>query len=631
MDKKVKTTDLLLILYFSASILFGADSDIKLNSIGFLPDRPKLASIAASCSDFSVISVPEGEEIYSGTVTGQNVYTADFSSVTEDGTYYLDVPGVGKSAEFDIGLDIYNFPFYTVVRGMYLWRCGTAVSGTHNGITYSHEACHLNDGYLDYVSSEHTIKDGTGGWHDAGDFGKYTVNAGITVGMMFQAWEHFQDKIEGISLDIPESGGSIPDYLAEMKWEIDWVLKMQYPDGSGKVSHKLTRTDFSDFIMPEDDYEDRYFVPWGSAATADFVAMLAMASRIFQPYDASYSQQCLDAATLSYDFLAANTANHSADQSGFSTGGYTTSDSDDRLWAAAEMWETTGDSKYLNDFESRVNGFIDKIDEDWDWGNVKNLGMFTYLLSERSGKNSSVYNSIHDALISVADDIVSTTDSDEYARPLGSAYYWGCNGTVARQTMNLQIANMISPNEDYVNTCLDAIGHLFGHNYYCRSYITGLGHNPPMNPHDRRSGSDGITDPWPGYLVGGRHSNKDWVDEEGSYETNEIAINWQGALIYALAGFIDNEATIQVKPRLIQKYSVSSNLTTPVCSRIVGSRFTIPKHLLGKADCFDLYDLRGALLGRVYAGDRKVVDLEKITLGSGVYLIRAVYDTTPLE
>jgi endoglucanase len=259
---------------------------------------------------------------------------------------------VGRSPDFPIKRDVYNFAFYTATRAMYLWRCGTAVSGVYNGQTYKHANCHTADAYLDYISGN-TLKESLKGWHDAGDYNKYTVNAGITIGMMFQAWQQFKPLIENISLDIPESNGSLPDFLAEIKWEIDWILTMQLDNGS--VSYKVSALDFCGFIMPEADTARRYFVPWGSASTADFVAMTAMAARIYEPYDAAYSKTCLDAAKKSYDFLAANTADHPADQTGFKTGAYTTSDPDDRLWAAAEMWETTGEQKYLTDFESRAN------------------------------------------------------------------------------------------------------------------------------------------------------------------------------------------------------------------------------------------------------------------------------------
>jgi len=66
-----------------------------------------------------------------------------------------------------------------------------------------------------------------------------------------------------------------------------------------------------------------------------------------------------------------------------------------------------------------------------------------------------------------------------------------------------------------------------------------LGIEPPMHPHDRRSGADDVEAPWPGYIVGGGHEATDWVDIQESYSHNEVAINWQAALVYALAGFVE--------------------------------------------------------------------------------------------
>lgn len=551
----MKAYPVISILFFLsvAATASAADTDIRLNSLGFLTGTPKKATIIAECSEFHVKKVSDGSTVYSGKATGpnhqddvnQDAWTTDFSEVTQNGKFYLDVPGVGRSFDFEINNKIYNPSFYTVTRGFYLWRCGTAVEGQHNGIQYSQKACHLNDAYQDYTGLGSTKKDGTGGWHDAGDYGKYTVNAGVTLGCMFMAWDHFRNKLENISLDIPDTAPGYPDFLVELKWETDWLLKMQYPDGSGKVSHKLTRLNFSGFVMPDTDTEKRYFTDWSSAATADFAAVMAMAARYFKPYDAEYARKCLDAATKSYDFLKNNPDYKRFQQGDFQTGGYQTQDSDDRLWAAAEMWETTGQSEYLKDFEDRAaavttsrrrNTSNDKIDADWDWGNVRNLGMFTYALSKREGKNPQLLQSIKNDIKTTADSIVERAKQDIYARPL-VRYYWGCNGTLARQVLNLQIANMISPNPDYINTALDAVSHIFGRNYYGRSYVTGLGHQPPMNPHDRRSGADGIEAPWPGYIVGGGHSATGWHDEQEDYRTNEIAINWQAALVYALAGF----------------------------------------------------------------------------------------------
>jgi endoglucanase len=87
---------------------------------------------------------------------------------------------------------------------------------------------------------------------------------------------------------------------------------------------------------------------------------------------------------------------------------------------------------------------------------------------------------------------------------------------------------------------LDGLNYLFGKNPHGRSFVTGLGHNPPQNPHDRRSVADNVKPPWPGYLVGGPWPKAtDWHDDQDDYKTNEVAINWNGALVYALAAFVE--------------------------------------------------------------------------------------------
>lgn len=522
-----------------------AESAIHLNSLGFLPDMPKKATITRSCSDFAVRRASDEGVVFAGTANGpfhqdnlsQDVWIADFSSVTDPGEYYVEIPAGGRSVTFRIGRDVYNGAYYTTMRGFYLWRCGTAIEGTHNGTRYAHQACHLEDGFADYIGERDGRLDGTGGWHDAGDYGKYTVNAGVTMGVLFMSWEQFQNRLKAIALDLPDTAPGWPDYLKELKWETDWLLKMQYPDKSGRVSHKLTRLDFSGFIMPEADKGKRYFTDWGSAATADFAAVMAMAARCLEPYDQAYAKTCLDAALRSVEFLRNHPEDKRPDLKDFSTGGYGTSDPDDRLWAAAELWQTTGREEFLKDFEERARRRRRLIEPDWDWGSVGNLGMFTYVLSQRAGRDPQLLETVRRTLLETADQIVETADGDVYARPLGNRYYWGCNGTVARQTVILMTAYRIEPKSEYLHTSLDALGHLFGRNFYGRSFVTGLGHRPPMHPHDRRSGADQIKDPWPGYLVGGGLNATNWNDVQDDYRTNEIAINWQAALVYALAAF----------------------------------------------------------------------------------------------
>lgn len=517
---------------------------IRLNTVGYLPEAPKRASVAATDErEFTVVRTADGAVVLTGRLTKptlnpdthEALATADFSALQTPSEYRVRLETSGESAPFTIGEQIYRQPLYLVTRAMYLWRCGVAVDGDWQGNHFHQDACHTEDAWLDHVTGQHERLPSVGGWHDAGDYNKYVVNAGVTLGAMLRAWEDFP-LLRQLRLDLPESGGALPDFLAEIKFETDWLLTMQAADG--RVYTKVSTERFGAFIPPNAEKTPRYVCPWGTPATADFVAMLAQAARAFRPYAPAYADRCLAAARRSYDFLVAHPEHHEPDQSKFHTGGYKTKDDDDRLWAAAELWETTGDPAVLADLERRIGEATPAFDENWDWGQVKNLGLFTYLRSPREGRSTELVELLQADLLKTADTLVAKAQAHGYARPLATHYYWGCNGGVARQTLLLLQAHRLTANSAYRATALDALNHLFGRNVHGRSYVTGLGAQPPQAPHDRRSGSDAVTAPWPGYLVGGPHPTADnWKDIEPDARTNEIAINWNAALIYALAGF----------------------------------------------------------------------------------------------
>src|SRR5262249_16273321 len=145
-----------------------------------------------------------------------------------------------------------------------------------------------------------TIKPSLHGWHDAGDYGKYTTNGAFTVGMLLDAWERFSTKIQAVPLAVPEHGGPIPDFLAEGKWELDWLLTTQ--PGDGRAGHRVTAKTFEGFIMPDNDGSQRFYVPVGTVATADLVAVMAKAARIYMPFDADLAATYLAAAQKGYAF-----------------------------------------------------------------------------------------------------------------------------------------------------------------------------------------------------------------------------------------------------------------------------------------------------------------------------------------
>jgi endoglucanase len=521
---------------------------IRVNSIGFSPNAAKAATVAGAIREFRIIDLASDRVVFTGVsgtavktaesdTGGEIVSLADFSALHAPGRYALEISGLDRSASFVIGDHVWNQAFRVVTRGMYLWRCGVAVDAKlDDGQVYHHDACHTDDAYLDKVGGPAgTIAKGTGGWHDAGDYNKYVVNAGVTVGLMFKAWEQFRPALENVRLDLPESGHGLPDLLAELKFEYDWLFTMQASDG--RVYHKLSAENFNYWGPPDKDPGKRYFSPWSSAATADFAAMMALGARHFREFDPAYADRCLQAAQRAWAFLASHPEDHPADLSGFRTGTYHCADRTHRLWAAVELWETTGKETYLREFETRAAGFsFDTVGP--TWGDARDLALGSYLLSQREGRDPKLMARLKSDLLAKADAIVVQAAHNAHARPLGDAagtFYWGCNGSVAGQTYLLQAAHFLVPNPAYRATALEALGYLFGRNYHGRSYVSGLGFQPPAHAHDRRG-----TPQLPGYLVGGPWPTaRNWYDQWKDPSRNEIAINWNGSLIYALAGFVE--------------------------------------------------------------------------------------------
>jgi endoglucanase len=516
---------------------WAANSDIRISSIGYVTDRAKFAAVinAGGAGAFQVRRASDYSVAFAGVLapvvadeTGDQVRKADFSAFVEQGLFYLNVDDLGRSPVFRIASDVTFNSFLLAMRGFYGWRCGSAVNLSDHGTLYSHGVCHLNDGFE--YEPPNAARNGTGGWHDAGDFGKYVSNAAFSAAMMLAAWEDFSARLQPIALhEIPEAGDAMPDYLDEIRWELQWLLKMQA--ASGQVSEQVTAKDFEDFIMPEADAQTRYFLPWSATATATFAAVMAKAARVYAPYDAAFSNQCLTAATTSYNLLKVTVGDPYVRPVDVVTGDYHYDHTRAREWMYAELWETTGTAEYLTAFESGPLYF----GTFWDWAEPRPLGQFVYLSSQRAGRDPAVVDELQTWALQVADEL--TGDRSKYGRaPID--YFWGGNGLVARVTMNLFVANRLAPNDAYLDAAMNQIAWLYGRNYYNRSQITGDGVNPPKNPHHRPSSADGIANPWPGLLVGGGLTSTDWVDVEADYQRNEVAINWNGALTYALAAFL---------------------------------------------------------------------------------------------
>src|SRR5690606_10777762 len=145
-------------------------------------------------------------------------------------------------------------------------------------------------------------------WYDAGDYNKYIVNSGITMGTLFSLYEDFPAFVADLEVSIPEQGNSIPDLLDETLWNLRWMLKMQDP-ADGGVYHKLTAADFEGSIIPAEAKAQRYVVQKSTTASLDYSAVMAQAYRIFQKYEKNLpglADSCLDASVKAWEWAKQN-------------------------------------------------------------------------------------------------------------------------------------------------------------------------------------------------------------------------------------------------------------------------------------------------------------------------------------
>lgn len=544
---------------------------IKVNQVGYLTGLKKTAFVVTSQSAdrFTVRRKLDNSIVFEGRLsaavedadTGDRVRTADFSKLESGGSYYIDVPRVGRSWGFSIGPNVYARAFYLSMRSYYGQRCGTDVDLGPEYPGYKHKACHLAGAYHG-TSGRSGSHLSAKGWHDAGDYGRYIVNSGISTGKLLWSFELFGDRVKNINLDIPESNNSTPDILDEIRWNLEWMRTMQ--DDDGGVWHKQTSEDFASFVMPENDTLISYVIGTGKApyksscATADFAAVMAVAARVFQGLDPNYARSCLLGAEKAWEWLEKYPDISFRNLNDVLTGGYGDNDcKDEILWAAAELSRTTGKQTYENYFLTNYRQHLPTIRAIGppSWQRLAPMGLWTYVLG--NGSNKAAIAAIKEVSLRAADAIVERTNRHGYRISLTTKdYVWGSNGVAANYGVQLMVTNLFKRDSRYIQTAADNLHYLLGRNTFSMSWVTQLGENPFRHPHHRPSEADRNPEPWPGLLSGGPNRSRQdpamkklgqlppakmYLDEWESYASNEIAINWNAPLVFLLAGLLEQK------------------------------------------------------------------------------------------
>lgn len=414
--------------------------NIVLNQVDFLPGMQKTVIFIGECTDndFEVVNTLNDKIVFTGkigeakfdTYSGETVRCGDFSAVTQEGCYYIRTLSCGRSYRFTIAQDVYNYLITDMVRMMYLQRCGTALDERHAGI-YSHIPCHTE---MAYLYGTDVGRDASGGWHDAGDYGRYTVAAALTAAEMMLAYEAFP-KLFSDDTHILESGNTISDILDEVRYGLDWLFKMQ--DSSGGVYHKVTCAGFPGFVMPEEERDKLILCPLSKTATGSFAAVMAMASDCFKGIDGEYAQRCLSAAEKAWDFLMSGSGELiTRNPEGIITVAYENNSCINETYWAAQLYKATKAPQYREVFDSIA---AEKVLMGFGWENVGDLGNIAYLSLDDNLADPAISAKIRSEIIGSAEWRISVADSGGYAVATDS-YCWGSNSQIAGSRMNLMLA-----------------------------------------------------------------------------------------------------------------------------------------------------------------------------------------------
>ncbi len=547
---------------------------IAVNEVGFLPHANKCA-ISDGPGQYYVVNDNEGRRCDTevsvtdrGTddTAGHRAYLLDFSSLKEPGIYHIESEQGERSVSFKVEPGVYKTLKNSLLKFLYFQRCGMALEEKYAG-AFARNSCHGGD-VIPLGGGEPISV--SGGWHDAGDYGRYVSAGALAVAHMLYAYELFPEAFRD-TVNIPESGNGTPDVLNECRYELDFLMRMQDEDGG--AHHKVTSFTFCDFVMPEKDPEDMVLFPVTTMSTADLAAVLCVASRVYEAFDPGFARECMHRAYLAGRWLMEhpeNTDFHNPD--GCNTGEYTDPcDRDERMWAYAELMRT--DSEAGNSGESRYDRYreafikaADEYDSDhphydgrseddgFGWVDVSSLAAIALLFDPEKKTDEELYGRMK-SLITERAEVFAEMQASGYPISMKKEdYIWGSNMVASNRADVLIAAALLTGDVKYEEAALNQLHYILGMNAMDISYVTCFGDHAFTDPHNRVTVADGIDRPIPGEVSGGPCTlladeriretiNKDtapqkcYLDDHMSYSTNEITIYWNSSLLFAAAFF----------------------------------------------------------------------------------------------
>ncbi len=561
-------------LSMAGSVMAGAnvksEEVIKLNQVGYYPAQEKVVVVEGNgVKSVSVVDA-NGKKVLTAKriattvspISGKKRSAFDLSSIAKEGEYTV-VAGKDK-VKMTVSENALDELAAASIKSFYYQRTAMPLVEKYAG-KWARPAGHMDTKVEIHPAAASEMRpagiivSSPKGWYDAGDYNKYVVNSAFSMGLMLCMYDLVPDYFKSHKVDIPENGNSTADLLDENMWNLDWLFTMQ--DYDGGVYHKLTTPNFEGFIMPKDCKQQRYMTQKSTCATLDFAAIMARCAR---EYDGSkdypeVSIRAINAARAAYAWAKQNPkmyyrqdALNKEYKPQVTTGTYGDGNATDEFfWAAVEMYLTTGEKAYLDDAVQ----YAPKSFSTPSWAGVSALGVFAIVSAKNlKAEAKPLQESMKYSLCKYAENVASVNlKNTAFYSAYGNSkndFYWGCNSEgCGVQGVSLLVAYCQTGNKAYLEHAMRDVDYILGRNATGFCYVTGFGGKSPMHPHHRLSSADGIEEPVPGLLVGGPNAGRQdgmdygnlpadecYLDQEPSYATNEIAINWSATLVALING-----------------------------------------------------------------------------------------------
>ena len=495
----MKKLHLIPLFIFYISFLNAAPSStthfIKVDQFGYLPTSKKVAVISdpqvgynsaesftpgTGTNQYQVRRWDNDAIVYSGTISawnggqthtqsGDRGWYFDFTSVSASGSYYIfDVSNNVGSYRFEINDNVYEEVLKQAIRTFFYQRINFAKQSPYTNTKWADGACFEGVGQDRSATSRFakgntaTAKDLHGGWMDAGDKNKYTTFATSAVIQLIEAYR-MNPTVFKDNYNIPESGNGIPDVLDEVKFELDFLKRMQDATGTNGFFLKVGTDNYNEINPPSADTRPRYYLPECTSATVSGAAMFAVAGATLKNVStlSAYGLDLINRAELAWARAKVTTTNFTAFELNCDDGDIKAGDADadaqeqlDRAFVAAVyLYESTGKAEYKTFAESNYAN-INPYKINW-WGPYWIPQQLALLrLTAIPGVSSVVANNIRNQKASM-NYLFSINDynagTDLYRSHVADGqYHWG---------HNLVHTNAGSQNLDFVTFNLNGSNH----------------------------------------------------------------------------------------------------------------------------------------------------------------------------